>query len=154
VERADRLIPRDANEETVLAWYTSLMRRDLDAFEPLYAHDAVIDIIYSFPGLKPSLDGRQEIMDDYRRMFKNRHDHIFKIKSFIPSANDGCIVVESKGTSVVGETGKTYENDYVMIFHLENARIKRLRFYCNPQRAQEAFSGVLIGPGISVQPSN
>jgi ketosteroid isomerase-like protein len=150
-EPADRIKPADEREATVLSFFTLLMKRDLDAFGKIWADDAVQEHPFGFEGLAPALTGREEILDDYRRMFRNRSDHIFTVYQVHKTLDPDCLIVEARGVSKVGETGDVYDNRYVALFRLRSGKIALNRFYFNPIVTQAAFKGVLIGNGISKQ---
>lgn len=150
-ERADRIKPADEREATVLSFFTLLMKGDLDGFGKIWADDAVQEHPFGFEGLAPALTGREEILDDYRRMFRNRRDLEFTVYQVHRTLDPDCLIVEARGVSKVGETGGTYDNRYVALFRLREGTIVLNRFYFNPIIARAAFKGVLIGEGISKQ---
>lgn len=149
--RADEIAPRSPQEAAALGFFVTLMNRDLDAFEQLWTEDAVQEHPFPFPGLSNAMVGRDEIVDDYRRMFANRSDHVFLVAGVHRTEDPDVVIIETRGTSLVGETGKTYDQRYIALFRLRDGKIALNRFYCNPLISQEAFAGVLIGEGISVQ---
>lgn len=56
-------------------------------------------------------------------------------------ADGDCVVVESRGDNIT-RTGVRYDNDYCLVFRLENGRIKEIREYCDSvltERALGAF---------------
>jgi ketosteroid isomerase-like protein len=145
LQRADEIQPRDADEAVMLAYFTLLMKRDLDGFEALWHEDAVQDIPFLPEGfgkfVTSALTGRAEIMAHYRAAFANRRDHVFWIDETYGTGKPGCLIVEAHARSLVGETGKVYENSYVCIFEVRAGKLARLKEYVNPLAFMKAFQG-------------
>lgn len=143
--RADALAPANAVEAVVLAYFQRLMLRDMDGFEALWHEDAVQDIPFvpeGFGAFVPSrFSGRQGIMDHYRVAFQNRRDHVFWIDAIHHTLQPGCVIVEAHARSLVGETGRVYENSYVCIFQVREGRLQSLKEYVNPLAFMKAFAG-------------
>jgi uncharacterized protein len=148
---ADKVKPKKKHEATALAFFSLLMKRDLDAFADLWTDDAVQEHPFGFEGLTPALVGKKELLDDFHRMFRNRSDHVFTIYNVHQTLDPDCLVVEARGVSKVGETDGVYDNRYIALFRLRDGKIALNRFYFNPIITQAAFKGVLIGAGISKQ---
>jgi uncharacterized protein len=148
---ADKVKPKNEREAMALGFFSLLMKRDLDAFADLWTDDAVQEHPFGFEGLTPALTGKKEILDDYRRMFRNRSDHIFTIYDVHQTLDPDCLIVEARGVSKIGETGGIYDNRYIALFRLRDGKLALNRFYFNPIISQAAFKGVLIGAGISKQ---
>ena len=143
--RADELSPRNQNESVVLAYFTLLMKRDLENFEALWLPDAVQEIPFMPEGfgkfVTSQFDGREEIMAHYRAAFANRRDHVFVIDDIHRTEDPDCIIVEAHARSLVGETGRVYENSYVCLFRLREGKLALLREYVNPLQFMMAFGG-------------
>jgi ketosteroid isomerase-like protein len=143
--RADECIPRDADEALVLSYFTTLMQRDLDAFEALWQEDAEQVIPFLPEGfgrfVPDTMSGRDALMAHYRVAFENRREHVFWIDAIHAMREPGSIVVEAHARSLVGETGRVYENRYVCFFEIRNGRLARLKEYVNPLAFMKAFGG-------------
>ncbi|MCV0394877.1 MAG: nuclear transport factor 2 family protein [Rhizobiaceae bacterium] len=143
--RADEWTPGDATEAVVLAYFTLLMQRDLDGFEALWHEDAVQEIPFLPEGfgafVTPCFEGCGAIMAHYRAAFANRRDHVFSISAVHRVAEAETVIVEAQARSLVGETGRIYENRYVCVFELRDGRIERLREYVDPLAFTRAFAG-------------
>ena len=48
------------------------------------------------------------------------------------------VVVEAKGNNLT-KTGVRYDNDYCLVFHLENGKIKEVREYCDSVLTEKAL---------------
>jgi ketosteroid isomerase-like protein len=55
-------------------------------------------------------------------------------------ADGDCVVVEARGDNVT-KTGARYDNDYCLVFRLENGKIKEVREYCD-----SALTERVLGP--------
>ena len=143
--RADDLSPQDQREAAVLGYFTLLMKRDLDSFEALWQPDAVQEIPFVPEGfgkfVTSKFDGRDKIMAHYRAAFANRRDHVFVIDAIHRTDDRDCIIVEAHARSLVGETGRVYENSYVCLFRLREGKLALLREYVNPLQFMKAFGG-------------
>lgn len=78
---------------------------------------------------------------------QTRKGHRFVIHALHRTADPDCIIVEAGGRSEVPETGRIYDQRYVMIFRLREGRIAAIREYFNPLVFQKAFDGFLVGDG-------
>jgi uncharacterized protein len=145
MQRADDITPRDGTEAAALSYFTLLMRRDLDAFEEIWTRDAVQAIPFPPEGfgafVTPSFEGRAAIMAHYRAAFANRRDHVFTIAAIHRLPDAETVIVEAAGRSLVGETGRIYENRYVCVFEITDGLISRLREYVDPLAFTRAFAG-------------
>ncbi len=144
-QRADEVEPGNADEAVVLRYFTLLMQRDMENFAALWHEDAVQDIPFLPEGfgnfVTGAFHGRAAIMDHYRAAFANRREHVFWIDEIHRTARPGCIIIEAHARSLVGETGRIYENSYVCIFQVRGGRLARLKEYVNPLAFMKAFAG-------------
>lgn len=103
--------------------------RDRTLFVASLADDAkwVVTGQYSW---SRTFTGRQSILNDL-------HGHVRSLlvdrartiaHRFI--ADGDCVVVEAKGDNVT-RAGARYDNDYCLVFRLENGKIKEVREYCD-----------------------
>ena len=53
-------------------------------------------------------------------------------------ADGDCVVVEARGDNVT-KTGIRYDNDYCLVFRLENGKIKEVREYCDSVLTEQAL---------------
>lgn len=143
--RADKIIPNDANEATVLGWYQNIMQQDMEAFADLWADDAVQDMPFAthlnHEVVEPKWEGKEKILSYYNRAIPGRRDHVFEIENFHRTADPDVIFVESRGCSTVAASGKVYDQRYINKFRLRNGKIVLNREYFNPMIFQEVFGG-------------
>lgn len=145
MKRADDIVASSADEAVVLAYFTLLMKRDMDGFAALWHEDAVQEIPFLPEGfgkfVTGAFAGRQEIMEHYLVAFANRRDHVFWIDEIYRTDRPGRLIVEAHARSLVGETGQVYENSYVCIFQVQGGKLARLKEYVNPLAFMRAFGG-------------
>lgn len=53
-------------------------------------------------------------------------------------ADDDIVVVEAKGSNLT-KTGARYDNDYCLVFRLDNGKIKEVREYCDSVLTERAL---------------
>lgn len=147
--RADEITPRNATEATILQFYTLLMRKEFDAWGELFAEDVRQEnpFMPALPGLDAVFEGRDRMVFHYRTVLSKRTGHVFTVDRIITSDDGRNVIVEAGGRSHVPETGRVYDQRYVMIFTLANGKITHLREYFNPLVFQQAFEGFLVGDG-------
>ena len=138
----DEIRARDANERTVLDFFIFMMRHEVEKLVAIFAEDAVQEQPFVFPGQKPALVGQVEIRANYAMALSKRRDHSFDISTLHRTQDADCVIVEARGVSTLGETDRIYDNKYVAVFRLRDARIAHLRFYFDPLVAQTAFAQI------------
>jgi ketosteroid isomerase-like protein len=145
--RADEIVPRSDSQAFILKFYTLLMAKDFDAWGELFTEDARQEnpFMPALPGLDAEFVGRERIVFHYRTVLTHRRGHVFTVHAIHECAES--VVVEVSGRGEVPETGRIYDQRYVMIFGLRDGRIATLREYFNPLVFQRAFEGFLVGEG-------
>lgn len=143
--RADEMTPRDANEATVLGFFTNLMKKDMAAFADLWAEDAVQDMPFAkgLDAITPRWEGKETLLAYYNKAIPGRRNHVFEIEALHRTADPDVIIVEARGCSTVSETGRLYDQRYVFVFHLRDGRIVLNREHFNPLVWREAFAGFI-----------
>lgn len=146
--RADQITPRDANEATALGFFTNLMARDMTAFADLWAPDAVQEMPFwrGIPGLEPAWHGKETLLAYYRRAIPGRRGHVFHIDRLHRTTNPDVVIVEAHAHSLVIDSGRNYDQQYVFIFHLRDGRIVLNREHFNPVVFRDTFPD-FQGPG-------
>ena len=138
---AQQVVPRNANERTVLAFYTTLMCKDMQAFADLWDDEAVQEIPFApeIEGFEPVWRGKEKILAYYKKAIPTRREHQFWIHDLHQTADPDCLIVEASAHSVVAGTGKVYDQRYVFIFRLRNGKIVLNREHVNPLAFMRAF---------------
>jgi ketosteroid isomerase-like protein len=128
--------------EIALGFHRTLEAGDFDAFEALFATDAINELPFHSPVSPAEFVGAKAIADDYRKMISNRRDLEFTIHSVTADEDANRVILEFSGRSIIGETGALYEQDYVGVFTIDGKTITRLRLYADPQRAAKALQAI------------
>jgi len=143
--RADEFIPRTEVEALSIGYFTRLMARDMEAFAELWHDDAVQYIPFLAEGfgrfVTEAFVGKAKIVEHYTIAFKNRRDHVFWVDDSHLTQDPQCVIIEAHARSLVGETGRVYENSYVCIFKAAEGKLIELREYVNPLKFIQAFEG-------------
>ena len=147
MQRADSIQAGNDTEAALLSFYTLLMQKRFEEWGKLFTEDAVQTnpFMPDLPGLDSEFRGRDRIVFHYSTVLKDRKDHVFYIKQ-IHNCGDSAIV-EVNGRSTVPETGRVYDQHYVMVFTFRDRKIATLKEYFNPLIFQDAFKGFLVGEG-------
>jgi ketosteroid isomerase-like protein len=142
---AHEVEPRNDAEALALTFFTALVKKDWDAFGAIWHEDAVNEIPFTPEGLgrfvTSAFVGKQAIMDHYTVALKNRRDHEFFIDAVHQTADPNCVIIEAHARSVIGETGRVYENIYASFFEIRDGKVITLREYVNPLAVMRGFEG-------------
>jgi len=151
--RADQITPKDANEAAVLGFYTNLMKKDLDGFKDIWAEDAaqIMPFYKGIPGLQPAWRGKDTLLAYYLASIPKRRDHVFWVDALHRTTNPDVIVAEVRANSIVGDTGRRYDQQYVFVFHLRDGRIVQNREHFNPLVFRNTFPE-FSAPDVPVEP--
>src|SRR4030081_1646764 len=103
--------------------------RDRSLFAASLADDAkwVVTGQYSW---SRTFTGKQSILDDLHGHVRSRLVERARTIAHRFIADGGHRVVEAKGDNVT-KAGVRYDNDYCLVFRLENGKIKEVREYCD-----------------------
>jgi uncharacterized protein len=145
VKRADEIEPASPDQAVALSYFTLLMKRDMEGFADIWHDDAAQDIPFPPEGFGKFVTARfadkGEIMDHYNVAFANRRDHVFWIDEIYETKDPGTVIIEAHARSVVGETEKVYENNYICVFVVRDGKLALLKEYANPLAFMNAFGG-------------
>jgi ketosteroid isomerase-like protein len=111
--------------------------RDRALFTASLADDAKWTVTGQYSWSR-SFIGKESILNDL-------HGHVRSLlverartvaRRFI--ADGDCVVVEARGDNLT-RTGVRYDNDYCLVFRLENSKIKEVREYCDSVLTEKAL---------------
>src|SRR5258706_11797381 len=111
--------------------------RDRSLFAARLADDAKWTVTGQYSWSR-SFTGKESILNDL-------HGHVRSLlverartvaRRFI--ADGDCVVVEARGDNLT-RTGVRYDNDYCLVFRLENGKIKEVREYCDSVLTERAL---------------
>ena len=111
--------------------------RDRSLFAASLADDAkwVVTGQYSW---SRTFTGKQSILDDLHGHVRSRLVERARTIAYRFIADGDHVVVEAKGDNVT-KTGARYDNDYCLVFRLENGKIKEIREYCDSVLTEKAL---------------
>ena len=120
--------------------------RDRSLFAASLADDAtwVVTGQYSW---SRTFTGKPSILNDLHGHVRSRLVERARTIAHRFIADGDCVVVEAKGDNAA-KTGARYDNDYCLVFRLENGQIKEVREYCDSaltERALGLFPGAQRG---------
>jgi hypothetical protein len=103
--------------------------RDRALFAASLAEDAkwVVTGQYSW---SRTFSGKEAILNDLHGYVRTRLRDRTRTVAHRFIADDDVVVVEAKGDNVTPE-GVRYDNDYCLVFRLEDGKIKEIREYCD-----------------------
>jgi ketosteroid isomerase-like protein len=111
--------------------------RDRSLFVASLADDAkwVVTGQYSWSRI---FTGKQSILDDLHGHVRSRLVDRARTIAHRFIADGDHVVVEAKGDNVT-KTGVRYDNDYCLVFRLEDGKIKEAREYCDSVLTEKAL---------------
>ena len=111
--------------------------RDRSLFVASLADDAkwVVTGQYSW---SRTFTGKQSILDDLHGHVRSRLVDRARTIAHRFIADGDHVVVEAKGDNVT-KAGVRYDNDYCLVFRLENGKIKEVREYCDSVLTETAL---------------
>ncbi|WP_407184864.1 nuclear transport factor 2 family protein [Bradyrhizobium centrosematis] len=120
--------------------------RDRALFVASLAEDAkwVVTGQYSW---SRTFSGKEAILNDLHGYVRTRLRDRTRTVAHRFIADDDVVVVEAKGDNVTPE-GLRYDNDYCLVFRLEDGKIKEIREYCDSiltERALGPFPQAPVG---------
>jgi hypothetical protein len=111
--------------------------RDRSLFVASLADDAkwVVTGQYSW---SRTFTGKQSILDDLHGHVRSRLVERVRTIAHRFIADGDLVVVEAKGDNLT-RTGVRYDNDYCLVFRLEDGKIKEVREYCDSVLTEKAL---------------
>lgn len=111
--------------------------RDRSLFTASLADDAkwVVTGQYSW---SRTFTGKQSILNDLHGHVRSLLVDRVRTVAHRFVADGDHVVVEAKGNNLT-KTGARYDNDYCLVFQLENGKIKEVREYCNSVLTEKAL---------------
>ncbi|MGB3456707.1 MAG: nuclear transport factor 2 family protein [Litorimonas sp.] len=136
-------IQRQRAQQTVWDFLTGLEDKDMDRVNGVWAEDAVQHMPYTPHGVDfPSeVVGRDALIRQYAGWPDNagKADFTSELR-FYPTVDPQIVVAEYRGVSAIIPTGRTYDQRYLGLFHVDpEGRIELFREYFNPEVFAHAF---------------
>lgn len=134
-------VVRQQSRQAVIDFLEGLETKDMDRVNGVWAEDAVQDMPYAPDGFPKRVAGRDSLIKHYSGWPTSAGQASFtKELVFYPTQDPQVIIAEFHGVCEIVTTGKTYEQRYIGLFHVEAGKIKLLREYFNPVVFAEAFN--------------
>jgi ketosteroid isomerase-like protein len=126
-----------ANKKLVQQIYTDAANRSGTTFIDNVADDVrwVVTGQYSWSHV---FEGRDAVVNDLHGHVRSLLAERARTVAFNFIAEGDYVVVEAKGDNVT-KTGVRYDNDYCMVWRLENGRIKEIKEYCDSALVERAM---------------
>jgi ketosteroid isomerase-like protein len=117
------------NKQLVQRIYADSANRSGTTFVDSIAEDVnwVVTGQYSWSN---TFKGREGVMNGLMGHFRSLFAERPRTVAYNFIAEGDFVVVEAKGDNVT-KTGVRYDNDYCMVFRLENGRIRQIKEYCD-----------------------
>jgi uncharacterized protein len=129
----------------LLAAHLERLPVDPASWLELFAEDALVEFPYAASlGAPGRFEGRDAIRHYFFTALENFRGLTFSNARLYPGADPAFALAEVHGSATIASTGKSYEQDYVMVIEARGGRIARYREYWNPLPAIEALD--LKGP--------
>jgi uncharacterized protein len=129
--------------EAIVRAHLALVTHDHPRWLSLFADDAVVEFPYAASlGRSTRLEGKAAIDAYFSGAAASFRDLAFRDVRIHVSTEPGVVVAEAHGSAQITTTGKTYEQDYVMIVETSEGKIRRYREYWNVLPGIEAFGGM------------
>jgi uncharacterized protein len=125
------------NKPLVQQIYTDSANRNGTTFVDNLADDVrwVVTGQYSWSG---AYNGREAIINGLHGHLRTLLTERARTTAFNFIAEGDTVVVEAKGDNLT-KTGVRYDNDYCMVWRLENGRIKEIKEYCDSALVERAL---------------
>lgn len=132
-----------ASAEALLRRHLELILRDHPRWLELFDEAAVVEFPYAGAlGTSARLDGKPAIDAYFARAAAEFRELRFAAPRVHVTAEPGVVLAEVHGGAKIAGTGRSYEQDYVMVLEARGGKIVRYREYWNPLLGIEAFGGL------------
>ena len=126
----------DENKPIVKDLFAAFGRGDIAVLRDLVAED----VIWRLPGKVPHYSGTYEgpdrVADFFQGLFANVGVEAFEPREFVAEADRVLVIGQSRGR--VKNTGRTFENRWVMAFIVRDGRIANFEEYADTQVLADA----------------
>jgi ketosteroid isomerase-like protein len=116
------------------------IKADPAAWRQLFATDAVLEMPYAPPHVPRVLNGIDAIAQSVSGFFSQFSDFNIEVKKIHRLEGEDAVVAEFLATAHVIQTGKTYNQDYILYLRAEGGKIVFYREYFDGSRIVEAFT--------------
>jgi uncharacterized protein len=129
---------------SAVRFFELLSDKDVDSWADLWHRDARITVPYPPQGFPDVIEGKDEIVAGFRRLFANFDTFHAKITGFYPAAESDAVIVEYHNEAVL-VTGTRYTNDNIAVFRFADGLISEYHDYFDPRRFQTVVDALPSG---------
>ncbi len=138
--RPPAYVVRQQTEKAVAAFLAALETHDMDHFATLWADDAVQDMPFSPAGFPKRVVGKEALIAHYAGWPDNSRGADFTSELvFYPMIDPEMVFASFRGRAEIVSTGRTYEQTYGGLFHVQDGKIQLFREYYDPEPFRYAF---------------
>jgi uncharacterized protein len=127
-------MPDESNADRVRRFFDLMHAKDIDAWASLWADDARIVVPYPLDGFPTSIEGKDEIVTSFQRLFGNFERFDYTIRALYRTDDPDVVVVEWSVSAMIASTGEPYESDPITVFVFDDGKIARYHDYFDPRR--------------------
>ncbi|HYC01905.1 MAG TPA: nuclear transport factor 2 family protein [Azospirillaceae bacterium] len=133
-------LARQQARAVVMDFLTGLEDKDMARVNGVWAEDAVQEMPYAPAGFPRRVEGREALVKQYAGWPQNAGKASFTQGiRFYPTQDPQIVAVEFHGVSEIIPTGRTYDQRYFGLFHVEGGKITLFREYFDPNVFTHAF---------------
>lgn len=138
--RPTAYIARRQARQVVMDFLTGLEEKDMERVNGVWAEDAVQEMPYVPAGFPSRVVGKQALIRQYAGWPQNAGKARFTDGiRFYPTQDPQIVAVEYRGVSEILTTGRTYDQRYFGLFHVDGGKISLFREYFDPNLFARAF---------------
>jgi ketosteroid isomerase-like protein len=138
--RPNAYVARQQARQAVMNFLTGLEDKDMDRVNGVWADDAVQEMPYVPAGFPSRVVGKEALIKQYASWPQNACKARFTDGiRFYPTQDPQIVAVEYHGVSEILKTGRTYDQRYFGMFHIEGGKITLFREYFDPNVFARAF---------------
>ena len=131
---------RQQARKTVLDFLTGLEDKDMARVNGVWAEDGVQEMPYAPKNFPQRVVGKEALIRQYAAwpQYSGKARFTDGIV-FHPTRDPSIVITEYHGVSEIVPTGRTYDQRYIGVFHVENGKITLFREYFDPNVFSYAF---------------
>jgi ketosteroid isomerase-like protein len=138
--RPNAYLVRQRSRQVVLDFLTGLEDKDMERVNGVWAEDAVQEMPYAPAGFPSRVVGREALIRQYASWPQNAGRARFTDGiRFYATQDPQIVAVEYHGVSEIVTTGRTYDQRYFGLFHIDDGKITLFREYFDPNVFSHAF---------------
>jgi ketosteroid isomerase-like protein len=121
----------EENKRVVKELYGAFGRGDIAAVRALLAEDVICHLPGTVPHYSGTYQGQKSVADFFQNLYANVGVEAFEPREFVAEGDRVLVIGWSRGR--VKNTGRTFDNSWVMAFCIRDGRIAKLQEYADTQ---------------------